>query len=95
MDEDGGGGDSTAWEVSSSARRRAYCAWRVSSGGNSLAKPPPCFRLDAWQCRLVMLKRCVNEDGGGDGGGGGDGAAGRAGGAVEGGDEQRGVMMAA
>ena len=46
-----GSSGSHAWEVSS-ARRRAYCAWRGSAGGNSLAKPPPRFRLDAWQCRL-------------------------------------------
>jgi hypothetical protein len=42
---------SHAWEVSS-ARWRAYCAWRGSACGTSLAKPPPCFRLDdAWQFR--------------------------------------------
>jgi hypothetical protein len=27
-------------------------ALRGSAGGNSLAKPPPRLRLDAWQCRL-------------------------------------------
>jgi hypothetical protein len=34
------------------AARILRMAWLCLSDGYSLAKPPPRFRLDAWQCRL-------------------------------------------